>query len=164
MDWKPFAVCAQEEQAPRTRGINSPEGLGDRLRTAAFAERQAVEAFLWAAQRFGAAPAPLREAWRRFAAEEAKHLGWILGRMKELGVEPGARPVSDRLYRSLTSCEDFREFARLMTLAEERGKAAEESFHRALAESDPATAAIFGRIAEDEVEHIEFQRGVIAAY
>ena len=49
MDWSPFVVCAPEEYAPPTRGIGSAEGIADRLRTAAFAERQAFAAFTWAA-------------------------------------------------------------------------------------------------------------------
>ena len=43
-----------------------------------------------------------------------------------------------------------------MRTAEERGRAAEESFQRSLAATDPVTSAIFGRIAADEVEHVEF--------
>ena len=38
--------------------------------------------------------------------------------------------------------------------AEARGQAAEESFRKSLAQRDPATAAIFGRIADDEAEHL----------
>src|SRR6266478_2789747 len=69
MDWKPYVVCAPQESAPRARGMNAPEGLGDRLRTAAFAERQAAEAFTWAADRFVEAPGALRAAWRELAVE-----------------------------------------------------------------------------------------------
>ncbi|MBI3553923.1 MAG: ferritin-like domain-containing protein [Elusimicrobia bacterium] len=161
MDWKPFVVCSADEDAPKARGFNAPDGLGDRLRTAAFAERQAAEAFRWAAESLGEAPEALRAAWRELSGEENKHLGWILGRMAQLGVDPAARPVSDRLWRSLTACRDHREFARLMARAEERGKAAEESFRRSLAERDPATADLFGRIAEEEERHIALQGGFV---
>ena len=41
-----------------------------------------------------------------------------------------------------------------MKTAEERGRAAEESFRRQFAERDPITSAIFGKIADDEAEHI----------
>jgi uncharacterized ferritin-like protein (DUF455 family) len=163
MDWTPFVVCDEKARAPRARGINVPEGLGDRLRTAAFAERQAVEAFRWAADRFENAPNELRQAWRDFAAEEAKHLGWIIERMKELGVDPAGRLVSDSLWRALSSTTDHLDFARLMVSAEERGKAAEESFCRSLETKDPITAEIFGRIAVEEEHHIGFQRGLIGS-
>ena len=154
MDWAPFVVCAPEEYPPGARGMGGPDGLGDRLRTAAFAERQAFAAFLWAADTFSDASDELRAAWRRIGAEEKVHLDLLLARMAELGVEVGARPVSDRLWRRLTSAGTAAEFAAMMREAEARGKAAEESFRRALAHRDPVTAAIFGRIADDEAEHL----------
>lgn len=154
MNWEPFVVCAPEERAPGPRGMNAPEGLGDRLRTAAFAELQAREAFRWAADSLADAPAELRDAWRRIADDEDRHLGMLLARMAELGAEPGARPVSDRLWRSLVACRTTPEFVAYMRTAEERGRAAEESFRRSLAQRDPVTAGIFGEIADDEAEHI----------
>lgn len=165
MDWLPFVLCPEGQTPPRPRGINSAEGLGDRLRTAAFAELQAREAFLWAVGTFSAAPEKLRDAWTMMAREEDKHLGWLLTRMKELAVEPAGRPVSDKLWRSLTACRTAEEFARFMAEAEARGKAAEESFRETFAARDPATAEIFGLIAAEEEVHIDVQsraaRGVL---
>ena len=43
--------------------------------------------------------------------------------------------------------------------AEERGKTAEESFRRNLAARDPVTADLFGRIADDEAEHLRVADG-----
>ena len=154
MDWSPFLVCDADEYPPAPRGLNAPEGLGDRLRVAAFAELQAREAFRWAADTRLDAGQELRAAWRRIADDENRHLTMLLGRMAELGVRPDARPVSDRLWRSLRACKSTQDFIVYMRAAEERGRAAEESFHRRLIERDPVTAAIFGRIADDEVEHI----------
>ncbi len=154
MDWSPFVVCAPEEHAPGARGLGGPDGLGDRLRTAAFAERQAFAAFLWAADTLTDAPDELRAAWRRIGLEEEVHLNLLLARMAELGVRVDARPVSDRLWRRLTLARTASEFAVWMREAEARGQAAEESFRRSLAERDPVTAAIFGRIADDEAEHL----------
>ena len=154
MDWSPFVVCGPDEYAPPTRGIGSAEGIADRLRTAAFAERQAFEAFTWAADSLSDASAELRAAWRRIGLEEKLHLELLLGRMAELGVKPGDRPVSDRLFRRLIQCKTAPEFSELMRDAESRGQAAEESFRKSLAQRDPATAAIFGRIADDEAEHL----------
>ena len=154
MNWEPFVVCSPEDYAPDARGLGSPEGLGDRLRTAAFAERQAFSAFMWAAEHLTDASDELRAAWRRIGLEEEMHLNLILGRMAELGVKAEERPVSDRLWRRLTETKTALEFSALMRLAEARGRTAEESFCRSLAQRDPATAAIFGRIAEDEAEHL----------
>lgn len=154
MDWSPFAVCAPEEYAPAARGLGSPEGIADRLRTAAFAERQAFAAFMWAADTLPDASDELRAAWRRIGLEEELHLNLLLGRMNELGVEVAARPVSDRLWRRLIQSKTASEFSVLMRDAEARGQAAEESFRKSLAQRDPVTAAIFGRIADDEAEHL----------
>jgi uncharacterized ferritin-like protein (DUF455 family) len=154
MDWSPFLVCPPGEKTPSPRGIHSPEGLGDRLRTAAFAERQATEAFAWAAERFVEAPFERREAWRRLAVEERRHLGLLLARMAELGVRVDERPVSDGLWRSLTRCATWQEFSAYMKRAEERGRAAELSFEQSLAGRDPKTAELFAQIARDEAEHI----------
>lgn len=154
MDWSPFAVCAPEEYAPAARGLGSPEGIADRLRTAAFAERQAFAAFMWAAENLPDASGELRAAWRRIGLEEELHLNLLLTRMKELGVEVAARPVSDRLWRRLSQSKTAFEFSVLMRDAEARGQAAEESFRKSLAQRDPVTAAIFGRIADDEAEHL----------
>jgi uncharacterized ferritin-like protein (DUF455 family) len=156
MNWSPFEVCEPDDYAPSPRGIRTPEGLGDRLRTAAFAELQAREAFRWAAETLPDAAPDLRAAWRRFSADEDRHLQLLLGRMAELGVKPGERPVSDRLWRSLRACQTTKTFLSYMRTAEERGRAAEESFQRSLLNVDPVTAAIFGRIAADEVEHVAF--------
>jgi len=161
MDWKPFLVCADDERPPQPRGLRTPEGLGDRLRTAAFAERQARDAFRWARERFPEAGKDLLESWGRFAAEEEKHMGWLLARMAELGVDAAARPVSGHLWRSLTACKSAAEFGAVMAEAEERGRTAEKSFEQSLASFDPETSRIFGRIAAEEEEHIAAQRGII---
>ena len=73
--------------------------------------------------------------------------------MAELGVKVEGRPVSDRLWRRLIQSKTAPEFSALMRDAEARGQAAEESFRKSLAQRDPVTAAIFGRIADDEAEH-----------
>jgi uncharacterized ferritin-like protein (DUF455 family) len=124
------------------------------MRAAAFAEIQAREAFNWGADRWTDAPDALRSAWRGLAHAEDRHLGWLLKRMQELGIAVDEREVSDQLWVSLTSCVSARDFAHYMASAEERGRKAGERFHEALLERDPVSAAIFGRIAEEEVEHI----------
>lgn len=154
MDWKPFVVCPPEEYAPPSRGLGAPEGIADRLRTAAFAERQAFAAFMWAAENLTEASDELRAAWRRIGLEEEMHLNLLLGRMAELGVKVADRPVSDRLWRRLIQSKTAADFSALMRDAEARGQAAEESFRKSLAQRDPVTAALFGRIADDEAEHL----------
>lgn len=129
------------------------------MRAAAFAELQAREAFRWACLRFCDAPPTLLKGWEALVVAEHRHLGWLIRRMEELGVDPAGRPVSDRLWRSLTACGDARAFALFIAEAEERGRQAGERFRKALAGDDPATAAIFGRIAEEELGHVALARG-----
>jgi uncharacterized ferritin-like protein (DUF455 family) len=158
VNWAPFDVCDPDRFPPAPRGIRTPEGLGDRLRIAAFAELQAREAFRWAADCLLDASPNLRAAWRKIADDEHRHLEMLLGRMAELGVDPASRPVSDRLWRSLRACKSAAAFIPYMRTAEERGRAAEESFQRSLLDRDPVTSALFGKIADDEAEHIALSR------
>lgn len=153
--WEPFVVAPPGEKADPPRSIHTFEGVGDRMRAAAFAELQAREAFLWGARHWVDAPEGLRRGWRTLAVAEQRHLDWLLTRMKELGVEISARRVSDQLWHSLVSCRDARDFAFYMASAEDRGRRAGERFHQNLLQKDPVTAEIFRKIAEEEVSHIE---------
>ena len=47
-----FLIASPGERFPKVRPLNTVEGRGDRMRTAAFAEVQARDAFLWAADTF----------------------------------------------------------------------------------------------------------------
>lgn len=154
----PFIVCAPAESAPPPRPIGTPEGVGDRLRTAAFAELQAREAFRWAADAFLDAPEGLRREWSALAAAEDRHLGWLLGRMEARGEDPAARPVSARLWAALISCARPEEFEILIAKAEERGRQAGERFSVAMRSADPESAAVFGRIADEEAGHVALAR------
>ncbi len=153
-DWSPFKLAQSGSKGDAPRSIDTPEGIGDRLRTAAFAEIQAREAFIWASGRFEEAPEELRRIWKSLALAEDRHLRWLLSRMQELGVALDERRVSDQLWISLRSCQTAREFALYMASAEQRGRIAGEKFHQAMIKRDEITAEIFRKIAEEEVEHI----------
>lgn len=153
-DWNPFSIAPQGYHPQEMRSLQSVVGIGDRLRTAAFAERQAGEAFRWAARSFPDASEELRQAWLKLAAEEDKHLHWLLTRMKELGQSIEERTVSDALWFSLVGCSNARDFAFYMATAEQRGKKAGERFRDAMMSIDPITAQIFGQIAYEETSHI----------
>lgn len=150
MEWFPYTLG----QVPKPRSLNTPEGLGDRLRFVAFAEKQAARAFSEAAVRFQDAPQGLKEAWLWVAQEEAKHEAWLLKRLAELGQEVGAVPVALDLYLSFERCQTAYDFAIYMSNAEERGRVAGERFGEVLKERDPVTAEIFAQIALEESEHV----------
>lgn len=152
-DWAPFQVCVNRH-APKPRNVHSVEGVGDRLRAAAFAEIQARDAFLWAAETFTDASPSLQRAWRALALAEQRHLDWLLNRLKELHQSAEDRPVSSRLWESFMRCQTAEAFAVFMASAEERGRLAGERFYLQLKTYDPVSAEIFRKIAEEEIEHI----------
>jgi uncharacterized ferritin-like protein (DUF455 family) len=134
--------------------MDTPAGLGDRMRTAAFAELQAIAAFSWAADHFQDVPPTLRDDWAAQVADESRHYQMICLRMEELGFEITERPVSTALWESLKGCTSGQEFCVKIAAAEERGRQAGVRLARHLEKSDPDTAAIFREIAADEVAHV----------
>lgn len=148
--WSPYKIGA----STKVRSLNTPEGLGDRLRLVAFAERQAFHGFKYALTTFKDAPPGLREAWEWVALEEAKHESWLLNRLEELGLDVAGQAVDLKLYQSLISCRSAQEFALYVADAEERGRVGAERFQEVLSHRDPITAEIFRKIAKEEVEHI----------
>lgn len=158
MNWEPFEIAENSDRPDAPRSLSTFEGVGDRLRAAAFAEIQAREAFLWAANFFEEAPPELRRIWVSLAHAEERHLNWLLTRMTELKIDVKERKVSTQLWKSLRSCKTAYDFAVYMASAEERGRKAGERFYQALLHTDPVTAEIFRKIAEEEVAHIETAR------
>ncbi|GEM_PF-1635986 len=136
--------------------MGTREGIGDRLRAAAFAELQAIHGFRWAADRFTQeVSAELRLDWLRLAQEEEKHMNWLLARLEGLGIPLRERPVSDFLWRSFLTCTSARAFCHYIAGAEERGRDAGLRFAKRMQQFDPISAEIFGQIAEEEKSHIE---------
>jgi uncharacterized ferritin-like protein (DUF455 family) len=151
---EPFDLAPGNDWGEPPRSIKTLEGVGDRMRAAAFAEVQARDAFLWASEHFEDAPSSLRRAWAALAIAEQRHLDWLLQRMQELGIDVRGRKVSNHLWLSLMSCKTAKEFAIYIANAEERGRRAGERFYQTLATRDPITAEIFRKIAEEEISHI----------
>lgn len=155
MNYEPFIICRPGERPVKPRPVDTAEGLGDRMRTAAFAEKQAIFAFRWASEKFQDVPQALRDDWARLVPEEEKHYKLIVDRMAELGFSLDERPVSMRLWESLEVCETGQEFCQRIAGAEERGRQAGVLLVRYLAEKDPATAAVFEEIVTDEIAHVK---------
>ena len=148
--WEPYFIGL----APKVRPLQTVEGVCDRLRLIAFAERQAYYAFIEAAERFKDAPPGLADAWKWVAAEEQKHESWYLKRLAELGQDVAAVPVDLKLYHSFSQCKSARDFAFYISDAEERGRVGAERFAELLKDSDPITAQIFAQVAIEEREHV----------
>lgn len=157
-NWGSFSIGKPEA----IRALATPEGVADRLRVVAFAELQARDAFRYGAERFPEVPVEWREAWLRFADVEDRHAQMLLYRMAELGVEPGARRVSDKLTRLCRKADDAITFLFLLSSAEERGMEAGQILGEQMKAYDPASAALFAQIAEEEVEHVETANSQLA--
>lgn len=151
LNWHPFKIGT----SIKPRAINTREGIFDRIRIAAFAERQAHYAFLEAARIFAnEVPAELISAWKIIAMEEAKHETWLLKRLEELGHDIAELPVGLGLYNSFCKCESAKDFTLYISDSEEKGRLAGLKFVEVLKESDPETAKIFADIAHEELYHI----------
>ena len=161
VDWTPFFICKNGERAPYPRGLTTVEGLADRLRFVAFAEKQATTAFLNAPEVFHEVSPTVKEVWRTLAREEGKHLQWLLWRMEELKMSISERPVSIALWQSFHRCTTPQQFAEFMFKAEERGRIAGEQFYETLLNIDPTTAKIFRQIALEEQEHIRLAQMIL---
>ena len=153
-DWKPFVVCPKDRHPPKPRDLSHKDGLGDRLRSAAFAEFQAIKAFDWASRRFMDVPASLRDEWANLVPVEQRHYEWIAHRMQELGVDPAARPVSLRLWYSLAECETGKDFCIRIASAEERGRLAGLHLIEVMKDRDKRTVEIFQKIVDEELDHV----------
>ncbi len=160
--WSPFLI---KERGDTIRPLTSPEGVTDRLRLVAFAEVQARDAFYWGAERFaGKIPEELRATWIRFAEVEERHANMLLQRLSDLGGEPGARAVSDKLNRLCRAAEDPIHFLFLLSSAEERGMESGLLLGKQMESVDITSAAIFRTIAEEEVEHVQMATTALASY
>jgi uncharacterized ferritin-like protein (DUF455 family) len=154
MDFRPFEICQPGDRPDKPRPMNTPEGVGDRMRSAAFAELQAIAAFNWAAEHFQDVPEGLRASWRAQVADESRHYKMIRRRMDDLGVGVEEKKVSLGLWEALQDCSTGEEFCIMIATAEERGRRAGLKLAAHLKHADPETAGIFLEIAEDEVAHV----------
>jgi uncharacterized ferritin-like protein (DUF455 family) len=154
-DWSPFLVADKNEKTPSPRSLTTLEGIGDRLRVAAFAEKIAIYAFNWAINTFNDAPSSLIEEWKKILKEEQDHYLWLMTRMEELKINIQERKVSDKLYYSFQDCKKAKDFCLYMTTAEERGRVAGFSVAEQLKTLDPKTSEIFFKIAEQETSHVD---------
>ncbi len=162
-NYSPFRPTEGKPELIRPMG--STEGVADRLRVVAFAELQARDLFRYGCERFaGQVPAEWVQDWERFSIAENRHAQLLLTRMGELGVDPGARTVSDKLSRQCRLASDPILFLFLLASAEERGMEAGTLLSEQMRKVDSVSSAIFARIAEEEVEHVNSARAALSPY
>ncbi len=160
--YKPFRPVPGKPDV--VRPLVGVGGVEDRLRLVAFAELQARDLFRFGADRFGPVAPQWAESWLRFAEVEDRHAQMLLTRMQELGHDPGARTVSDKLTRLCRATDDAVLFLFLLSSAEERGMEAGIILGGQMRKVDPISAEIFAQIAQEEVEHVETARLALAPF
>jgi uncharacterized ferritin-like protein (DUF455 family) len=161
--YRPFRATSGKPDS--IRPMQSPEGVADRLRVVAFAELQARDLFFYGRERFaGRVPGGWERDWERFSRVEDRHAQLLLDRMARLGTDPGARAVSDKLSRLCRMAEDPVLFLFLLSGAEERGMEAGFTLEEQMRKIDAESAAIFGLIAKEEVEHVNSARAALLPY
>lgn len=155
LDWSPFQIG----NSVKPRPLSTDEGIIDRIRIAAFAERQAYYAFTEAIKIWSSdVPAELVKAWEKIALEEQKHETWLLNRLVELKADVANVPVGLGLYHSFTRCTSAQEFSLYISDSEEKGRLAGLKFVLALNDRDPVTAKIFSDIALEEIDHVALSK------
>jgi uncharacterized ferritin-like protein (DUF455 family) len=113
-------------------------------------------------ERFPEAPTEWLDRWREFAKVEDRHAQMLLSRMHELQIDPGARKVTDKLYRMCLRAPDPTLFLFLLSSAEERGMEAGFTLGKQMQAVDPISARIFQTIAQEEVEHVEMANSALS--
>jgi rubrerythrin len=158
IDWSPFVI----QQQPAKKKLGSPlhsQGIVDRIRAVAFAEKQALEGYRWAIREFckDSQNETLRQAWTKIALDEERHLGLLTARLQDLARD-GSQGLGGyfvpKLFESFLKCSTPHEFAFFMATAELRGQRAGEAFYLKLKEFDRITADLFALIASEEQQHI----------
>lgn len=159
--WRPFKTALKADYA---RPIESVGGVEDRLRIVAFAEFQARETFNYGAQYWAQKiPQEWQETWRSFAEVEDRHGRILLERMQDLGFDPGARKVSDKLSHLCRAAPDVDLFLFLLASAEERGMESGFILAKQMEPIDATSAKLFLTIAQEEEEHVAFSKKVFAS-
>ncbi|MEL6341687.1 MAG: DUF455 family protein [Myxococcota bacterium] len=141
---------------PSRTALQTDRGRGEVLHFFANHELLALELMALMLLRFPDAPRPFRRGLANTMAEEQRHLSLYLGRMVELGVEPGEVPINDFFWRSLSTVDSPLKFVAGMSLTFEQANLDyalyyQERFHEI---GDQKTADLMQIVFEDEISHV----------
>lgn len=151
-----LALC--NGRTPAT-ALNVPEAAADRgalLHAFANHELLAIELLAQALLRFSDAPAAFRRGLLQTLREEQTHLKLYLARMRALGVEFGARPLSGFFWRAMSGLETPSGFVAHLSLTFEQANLDfAEHYRRGFAQmGDHESAAVLQTVLDDEVGHV----------
>ena len=141
----------------RSRGYGTVDGRIAAIHAVAHIEANAVDLAVDAVHRFRGMPRAFYDDWVRVAAEEALHLRLLRGRLADHGVAYGDLPAHGGLWDACvrTADDPLRRMALVPRVLEARGLDVNPPMiERFAAAGDHRTAAVLGRILDDEVGHV----------
>ncbi|HRC56143.1 MAG TPA: DUF455 family protein [Kofleriaceae bacterium] len=121
-------------------------------------ELQAVELFAWALLAFPQAPEAFRRGLVAILADEQRHLGLYLDRLRAHGAAFGDHPVTGHFWNKLEHYRTPLRFCCAMGLTFENANLdfALEYAQAARAAGDPATAEVLQTVHDEEISHVRF--------
>ncbi|MBV1857016.1 MAG: ferritin-like domain-containing protein, partial [Nannocystaceae bacterium] len=139
--------------------LHVPEGAAERgalLHAFANHELLAIELLAQALLRFPDAPGAFRRGLVQTLREEQTHLQLYLDRMRTLGVEFGARPLSGFFWRAMSGVQTPSGFVAHLSLTFEQANLDfAEHYRRGFAAmGDHETAAVLQTVLDDEIGHV----------
>ncbi len=139
------------------RKLTTPEGRAALVHAVAHIEFNAINLALDAVYRFRDFPADYYRDWLGVAVDEARHFGWLSGRLAELGHAYGDFPAHNGLWEMAVQTADdaLARMALVPRVLEARGLDVTPGMIRRLTGAgDRATVAILERILAEEIGHV----------
>ena len=145
-------------RVPSRKGMVDPRQRVRILHAFANHELQAVELFAWAILAFPEAPGEFRSGLKQRVVEEQRHTRMYRSRLRELGSDLGAFPVSGYFWSKTRMLTTPARFVCAMGLTFENANLDHTTEFGALARSagDEKTASLFEKVGEDEIAHVRF--------
>jgi uncharacterized ferritin-like protein (DUF455 family) len=158
-----LSFCSDRQRRhlfPKKKALKQKEGRSRTLHFFANHELLAIEVIARALLLFPEAEQRWRRSLLKTLADEQVHLGLYIKRMSDLGLELGQLPVNDYIWKRALDVKTPLEFVAFFSLALEGANLDHAFEYRMLFEShgDEESAALMGRIFEDEIIHVK--RGV----
>lgn len=152
----PTLILVHPRHLPR-RGLGTDAGRAALVHAVAHIEFNAINLALDAIWRFRGLPRAYIDDWLSVAKDEARHFGWLSGRLKGLGHAYGDFPAHNGLWEAAckTSSDPLMRMALVPRVLEARGlDVTPAMISRLRAAGDDETADILVNILDEEVAHV----------
>lgn len=152
-----IAISEKKSKIPRLEHLHLPINRGIALHHFANHELMATEIFAWALLKFQNIPDKSRQDLFCSLQEEQKHLKLYLGRMQELGIEFGERPLNGIFWKYIPLMPSFEKFSAIMSLSFEGANLDYATIYKKTFEQyeDEKTAEIMEIVFLDELKHVK---------